>query len=86
MDYYRDKHFPLVKELLGDAIKQIEIENGLAGGAPGAPPIYVGMGHMFFDSVEAFQNSFGPHMGRIMADLPNYTNIEPQVQISEVIL
>jgi uncharacterized protein (TIGR02118 family) len=42
------------------------------------------MGHLFFDSVEAFQAAFGPHVKAIMADVPNYTNVQPAVQISEV--
>jgi uncharacterized protein (TIGR02118 family) len=42
------------------------------------------MGHIYFDSVEAFQTAFGPHAETIMADIPNYTDIEPTLQISEV--
>jgi len=42
------------------------------------------MGHLYFDSVEDFQNSFGPNAEEIMADIPNYTNIEPVIQISQV--
>jgi hypothetical protein len=36
--------------------------------------------------MESFQNSFGPNAEAIMADAPNYTNAEPTVQISEVII
>jgi len=36
--------------------------------------------------VEAFQKSFGPNAGEILGDIPNYTNIQPIVQISEVTL
>jgi len=42
------------------------------------------MGHLLFDSVEAFQTSFGPHAQAIMEDIPNYTNSGPIVEISEV--
>jgi len=34
--------------------------------------------------VEDFQSAFGPHMEEIMGDIPNYTKIEPVIQISEV--
>ena len=64
--------------------KNTAIEQGLAGGEPGAPPTYIAMGHLYFDSVEAFQESFGPHAAKIMADIPNYTDIQPIIQISEV--
>ena len=44
------------------------------------------MGNLYFDSVEAFENSFGPNTDQIMADLPNFTNIEPTIQVSEVMI
>jgi uncharacterized protein (TIGR02118 family) len=42
------------------------------------------MCHLLFDSVDRFQASFGAHAPEIMADIPNYTNIQPIIQISEV--
>ena len=42
------------------------------------------MGHLYFDSVESFQASFGPHADVIMGDIPNYTTVEPTIQLSEV--
>jgi uncharacterized protein (TIGR02118 family) len=42
------------------------------------------MCHLLFDSVGAFQTSFGPHAQAIMDDIPKYTNVEPTIQISEV--
>jgi len=34
--------------------------------------------------VEAFQNAFAPHAAEILADIPNYTTIQPVIQFSEV--
>ncbi len=84
--YYRDKHMPLVKARMGDACNYYTIDKGLAGGAPGDPATYVGMCHIFSDSVEAFQKGFGPHAREIMGDIPNYTDIAPVMQISEVVV
>jgi len=61
-------------------------DKGLAGGNPGAPAVYVGMCHIFCDSVEAFQRGFGPHAKEIMADIPKYTDLQPVIQISEVVV
>jgi uncharacterized protein (TIGR02118 family) len=36
--------------------------------------------------VEAFQAGFGPHAQEIMADIPNYTDLTPVIQISEVVV
>jgi uncharacterized protein (TIGR02118 family) len=85
-DYYRDKHMPLVKARMGDSCKYYTIDKGLAGGAPGAPATYVGMCHIFSDSIEAFQTGFGPHAKEIMADIANYTDVAPVMQISEVVV
>ncbi len=84
MKYYCEKHMPMVKQKLGRACKSIAVEQGIAGGAPGTPPTYVAMGHIYSESVEAFQAAIGPHMEEIMADIPNYTPIQPIIQISEV--
>lgn len=84
MDYYCTNHMPMVKRKLGAALKSMAVEGGLAGGAPGAPPTYAAMGHLYFDSVADFEGAFGPNAAEIMGDIPNYTNVEPIVQISEV--
>ena len=75
---------PMVKQILGAALKNMAVEQGLAGGEPGAPPAYLAFGHLYFDSVEAFQAAFGPHAAAILADVPNYTNTRPVLQISQV--
>jgi len=84
MDYYCKSHMPMVQQKLGAACKSMAVEQGLGGGAPGAPPTYAAMGHLYFDSVAAFEAAFASHAAAIMADLPNYTNIQPVIQISEV--
>jgi hypothetical protein len=40
--------------------------------------------NMVFESMESFEHSFGANAEKIMADLPNFTNVQPQVQISEL--
>ncbi len=84
MTYYINRHIPMVRQLLGSALRGVSVEQGISGEGPGSPASYVAMGHLLFDSVEAFQTSFGPHAQAIMEDIPNYTNSEPIVQISEV--
>ena len=84
--YYRDTHMPLVKRRMGESCRYYSIDQGLAGGAPATAPTYVGMSHIFCDSVEAFQKGFGPHTAELMTDLPNFTDITPVIQISEVLV
>jgi uncharacterized protein (TIGR02118 family) len=84
MTYYLETHMPMVQQKLGAPCKGIAVEQGVAGGAPGAPPTYIAMGHLFFESAAAFQAAFAPHAAAIMADIPNYTNAQPIIQLSEV--
>jgi uncharacterized protein (TIGR02118 family) len=84
MDYYCNSHIPMVQEKLGEALKGVAVEQGLGGAEPGSQATYVAMGHLLFDSVEAFQDAFGPHAEAIMGDIPNYTDVQPTIQISEV--
>ncbi|HUF28165.1 MAG TPA: EthD family reductase [Gemmatimonadaceae bacterium] len=84
MDYYCKRHIPMVQSKLGAACKDVAVEEGLGGATPGTPPAYAAMGHLYFDSVEAFQAAFGPHAEAIMGDIPNYTNVQPTIQVSDV--
>ncbi len=84
MNYYSNVHLPMVGELLGASLKSASVDGGLAGAEPGSTAPFLAMGHMYFDSLEDFQQSFGPHAEQIMGDVPNYTNTEPIIQISEV--
>ena len=85
MDYYSSKHMPLVASLLGDSLKLFGIDKGIGGRTPGEPIPYLAIGYLYFDKLSAFQNSFRPHAEKIVSDIPNYTNIQPVVQISEVL-
>lgn len=86
LDYYTSKHIPLVASLLGDAVKGATVEKGLGGAEPGSIATYAAMGNLYFSTMEEFGASFGPNAAEIMADLPNFTNIEPVIQISEVVI
>jgi uncharacterized protein (TIGR02118 family) len=85
-DYYRDRHMPMVKRLMGEHLRRYTVDKGQAGGAPGAPATYVAMGHLYCDSLETFQAGFGPHSDEIFGDIPRYTDAKPVIQISEVIV
>ena len=82
--YYLERHIPMVTGLLGDACRSAAVERGLAGAAPGSPPAFAAMGHLVFDSVEAFEAAFAPHAETILGDIPNYTNVTPTLQISQI--
>jgi uncharacterized protein (TIGR02118 family) len=82
--YHLDRHIPMVRAKLGAACKSAAVEQGLGGATPGSPPAFSAMGHLYFESVVAFLAAFVPHAGAIMGDIPNYTNVQPTIQVSEV--
>lgn len=85
-DYYRDKHMPLVKQRMGTHCKFYTVDKGLGGLAPGSAPTYIAMCHIFCDSLEAYGAGMDPHRNEIIADIANYTDQKPIIQISEVVV
>jgi uncharacterized protein (TIGR02118 family) len=84
-DYYLKTHIPLAKKLVGDALKRVEVYKGV-GGPGGAPEAYVCSASLFFDSAQAFEKAFGPVADKVMADVSNYTNLQPVVQLEDQVL
>jgi uncharacterized protein (TIGR02118 family) len=86
MHYYCSVHIPLVQRLCGAALNSAAVEKGLSGPTLGSAPTFLALGHLVFESVEAFQESFGLHWNEIVEDVPNYTDIQPVIQISEIMI
>ena len=84
-DYYRDIHMPLVQERMGKACLYYTVDRGITAGAD-VPAPYIAMCHIFCDSLETFQASFGPNAEEILADIRNYTDLEPVMQFSAVVI
>jgi uncharacterized protein (TIGR02118 family) len=85
VDYYKNSHLPMIAKALGDALKGMEFSVGIAGRIPGEPAPYFAVVDLKFDSVASFQASFGPHAEAFAADVPNYTNTQGGLQISEIL-
>lgn len=82
-DYYTTTHMALVGQHMGPHIQSTVVTKGLAGG-PNVPAPY----HAIATIVFADQAAMGAAMkasAPVMADVPNFTNIQPQVLIGEVI-
>lgn len=86
--YYIETHIPMAIELLSThpGFRGISVEHGLGGGISGTEAAYVAMCHYQFDAVENFMAAFTPHAETLQGDIPNYTDIEPVIQISEVLI
>lgn len=84
MAYYCDRHIPMVRTMLGAALKGVAVEQGISAAAPGSPAPYIAVGHLLFDSLETFQASIAPHSEALKKDVPKYTNSEPIFQIGQI--
>jgi uncharacterized protein (TIGR02118 family) len=84
MNYYLTSHMPMVQRTIGASVKGMAVDEGLGGPQPGTPATCLAMGHLLFDSVDAFSAAFVVHAESIMADIPNYTNTQPVIQINQV--
>lgn len=85
MEYYLNSHAPLVTDTLGDSLIEVSYDKGLGGGAPDSPAPFVAIANLFFNSMEEFGEAFSTGAPILMADFSNFTNIEPVIQINEVI-
>jgi uncharacterized protein (TIGR02118 family) len=85
-DYYRDVHLPMLADRMGAHLLYYSIEKGLGGIAPGSPPAYVALCHLYCASSEALMAGAGPHGAEFAADVANFTDIVSVQQISEVVV
>ena len=83
MGYYTGKHMPMAKARL-PGCRSVGADLGMAGGTPGSKPTYIAIGYLTFDSVADFEKAFAQNGAEVIADVPNYTNVQPVLQINEV--
>ncbi len=85
-DHYLNVHMPMAISAFGDKLRGVTVDFGLAGGAPDAPAPFRAICTFLFDSVEVFMELFAAHSAALLADVPNYTDIQMVIQIGEVVL
>lgn len=84
MNYYLDKHMGLCKNLLGYALKSYTVDVGTVGIQPGPTPAYTVMVNLFFDlPLQETIELFSKNTPAFIADIPKFTNIQPQLQVNE---
>lgn len=76
-DYYKTKHMEIAKKSGG--IVRVEVDQVIDGP-------YIAVGHLFFESLESLKAaSNAPTAGEAWADVPNFTNGQPVMQVSQVL-
>ena len=83
VEYYKQSHMKLVWQKLGHlGLLRCEVDAGVESGDGELPP-YAAIGYMYFESLARFESAFAEGGDELIADIPNYTNIEPVLQTSE---
>jgi uncharacterized protein (TIGR02118 family) len=84
MDYYENKHMPMVAGFLGKNLKFYEIDKGIAGRTSNDKVPYLAVGYFYVKDVAEYNKAIGQNREAVISDFKNYTNIQPIIQISEV--
>ena len=83
-DYYKTKHFDLVKETLKDHGLVAAGASECVPGPDGSPSPYVAVATIDFESAEKFAAGFSVAAPILMADIPNFTTIQPVITVGPV--
>jgi uncharacterized protein (TIGR02118 family) len=85
LDYYMASHIPLVQRLWSPlGLQSVQVLHGLPGPDGGAPT-YAYMALLTFTTLEAFGQAAGKHGPEIFADIPNFTDAKPTIQLNETV-
>ena len=77
MDYYVGSHMPMLANALGDSCQSWGATTCMGGDI-------AAIGWAMVDSKDAFDAAMGEHGAAIMGDVPNYTNVEPQLVLGDI--
>lgn len=77
IDYYKATHMPLFAAALGDACQSW-------GAAKVTSGKFEAIGWAIVDSQDAFDRAMAERGAEIIGDVPNYTNVRPDIVIGEI--
>jgi len=82
--YYFGKHHELlVSRFKPEGMVACEFDKGVSDVAGDKPP-YLAIAYLEFNSADELQKALFKHGQEILADIPNYTKIQPIMQVNEV--
>ena len=80
-DHYLKIHIPMGRRVFGD---RYEIRRAIAA-VDGSSAPFLAVVRLFVESREKFLELITQHGAALIADMPNYTNIEPVIQFDEIV-
>lgn len=82
--YYRDVHLPLIKSRMGAFCHSYAIDK-IPENAPADAP-FIAACHIYCNSMEDFEQGMKDNAADFVADVANFTNVEPVKMIFEVVV
>ncbi|HVW24736.1 MAG TPA: EthD family reductase [Polyangiaceae bacterium] len=82
-DYYVDRHVPLARRLLEPV--RIEVDRCVSAEERGSAPRAVCVAHLYFATLDDYYRGLETHGDALGRDVPNYTNAELEVLVSEIL-
>jgi uncharacterized protein (TIGR02118 family) len=84
-EYYQTTHIQLVqKHLKSFGLIKTGVDKGISGGGDEPPP-YICIGHLYFETRESYDKGIAEVGSILRGDIPNFTDITPIRQISNVL-
>jgi uncharacterized protein (TIGR02118 family) len=83
-DYFINTHVTMAYERFGPVLREYTLGRGMPT-TEGSPPAYPAVCHVLTDSIEEFNQAYAPHADAMRADVANYTNIFPIIQVGDVV-
>jgi uncharacterized protein (TIGR02118 family) len=85
IDYYRTTHMELVKKHLKPfGLIRTDVDKGISGGGDQPAP-HICIGNLYFDSQDGYDRGIAEVGPILREDIPNFTNVTPIRQISEIL-
>jgi uncharacterized protein (TIGR02118 family) len=83
-EYYRDHHATLIERLYGEGIAKLELRRGVATQDDSAVP-FIAIINIWIGSQAVFDAAGVKHGATLVADVKNFTNTMPIIQIDEIV-
>jgi uncharacterized protein (TIGR02118 family) len=84
-DFYRNRHAPLIKDILGPSLHKIEVRKGTTG-PDGAEPTFIAVISIWIADWAAYERAMAGRAQELIDEVPLFTKQMPTIQIDEVFL
>ncbi len=83
--YYKNTHMKLVEEQMKPfGLIRTETDKAVSGGAGKEAP-FIGIGYLYFEEADGYDRAIAEKGSLLREDIPNFTNVTPIRQISEIL-